>query len=86
MIDLKMLRRELHQIPEPAFKEWDEMNLKEKCQWFLNEHPQYNNVTVTTKAAAKALIKYDQNIGLTTGFQYVVDMMAMCKNGCRSYN
>jgi N-acetyldiaminopimelate deacetylase len=27
MIDLKMLRRELHQIPEPAFKEWETQKL-----------------------------------------------------------
>lgn len=66
-------------------KEPDEMNLKEKCTKFLYENSEYNTVAYTDEQAAEALIReYDQIELVYGGKSYIVDMMALCRRGCRS--
>ena len=66
-------------------KEPDEMDLKEKCDTFLIENPEYRNVTYTDEQAAEGLIReHDQIELLYGGKDYIVDMMKLCRQGCRS--
>lgn len=76
----------IFEIPTDATeKEPNEMNLKEKCDTFLIENPEYRNVTYTDEQAAEGLIReHDQIELLYGGKDYIVDMMKLCRQGCRS--
>jgi len=66
-------------------KEPDEMDLKEKCDTFLIKNPEYRNVTYTDEQAAEGLIReHDQIELLYGGKDYIVEMMKLCRQGCRS--
>ncbi|HZK71720.1 MAG TPA: hypothetical protein VFD03_09450 [Clostridia bacterium] len=64
-------------------KDYNEMNLTEKCTDFLSKNPLYNNVTFTPEQAAIAFIQVDDQIELINGKNHIVETMALCKHGCR---
>ncbi len=66
-------------------KDPDEMDLKEKCDTFLRENPTYSSVVYTDEQAAEGLIReYNQIELLYGGKDYIVQMMRLCRQGCRS--
>ena len=90
-IKIKTLADKLS-MDEPIFevpdtgneKEPDEMNLREKCISFLEENLKYKTVTYTDEDAAVGLIREHDQIELLYGKDYIVQMMAICRKGCRS--
>lgn len=65
-------------------QEMDNLDLKGKCSIFLQDYPQYNIATVTAKAAAHEFIKQYPEVGLCHGTDYIINTMALCKQGCRN--
>ena len=65
-------------------QEMDNLDLKGKCSIFLQDYPQYNIATVTAKAAAHEFVKQYPEVGLCHGNDYIINTMALCKQGCRN--
>ncbi len=86
LADKLEMEEPIFEIPKGSVdKEPDEMDLREKCEYFLSRNSKYNSVVYTDEQAAEGMIRENDQIELIYGGKgYIVDMMKLCRQGCRS--
>jgi len=86
LADKLEMEEPIFEIPKESIKkELNEMDLREKCEYFLSRNSKYNTVAYTDEQAAVELIRENDQIELLCGGKdYIVDMMKLCRQRCRS--